>query len=136
MSVFGVLLAIVGVAVVAFLFAQLRARKIRERYVWLWLILLIGMGAITVIPGLATSLANLLGFQLVSNLLLTAAAVVTFLITVSLSAEASRLHMSVRSLSEEAAFLRTELDARDDQQRVAHEDAVDPGERDGTVSDE
>jgi hypothetical protein len=55
-------------------------------------------------------LATFFGFQLASNLVLTAAATVTFLITVSLSAEVSKLQMSVRTLTEEVAFLRAEWD--------------------------
>ncbi len=111
MRAFGILVAVLGASVVVFLFAQLRARRIRERYVWLWLLLLIGIGAVAVIPGLANTLATFFGFQLVSNLILSAAAIVTFLITVSLSAEVSRLQLSIRTLTEEVAFLRAELTA-------------------------
>lgn len=111
MKTFGVLVAAIGASVVVFLFAQLRARRIRERYVWLWLILLIGIGAVATIPGLANTLATFFGFQLVSNLILSAAAIVTFLITVSLSADVSRLQLSIRTLTEEVAFLRAELTA-------------------------
>jgi hypothetical protein len=111
MTIYSILIALVGLGVVAFLFAQVRARRIRERYVWLWLVLLVALGVVALVPGLLDKLALLLGFQLASNLVLTAAATVTFLITVSLSAEVSKLQMSVRTLAEEVAFLRAESTA-------------------------
>lgn len=111
MSVLGIAVGVIGLSVVVFLFGQLRARRIRERYVWLWLILLVGLGALGLVPGLLSRIATLLGFQLVSNLVLAAASLVTFLITVGLSTEVSKLQLSVRTLAEEVAFLRADREA-------------------------
>jgi hypothetical protein len=110
MTIYSIVALLVCLGVVAFLFAQLRSRRIRERYVWLWLLVLVAMGLVALVPGLLDRLATFFGFQLASNLVLTAAATVTFLITVSLSAEVSKLQMSVRTLTEEVAFLRAEWD--------------------------
>lgn len=110
MTYFRAIVVAVVLAVVVYLLAQLRARRIRERYVWLWLILLAGVGVIALFPGLMSQLAVLLGFQISSNLVLTAAAIVTFLVTVILSSAVSDLQMSVRTLTEEIAFLRCEVD--------------------------
>ena len=110
MTYFRVIVVAVALAVVLYLLAQLRARRIRERYVWLWLILLAGVGVVALVPGLMSQLAEVLGFQISSNLVLTAAAIVTFLVTVILSAAVSDLQMSVRTLTEEIAFLRCEVD--------------------------
>ena len=110
MTIYSIVALLVCLGVVAFLFAQLRSRRIRERYGWLWLRVLVAMGLVALVPGLLDRLATFFGFQLASNLVLTAAATVTFLITVSLSAEVSKLQMSVRTLTEEVAFLRAEWD--------------------------
>lgn len=111
MTIYTIVVALVGLGVVVFLFGQLRARRIRERYVWLWLLLLGALGVVALVPGLLDRLATFLGFQLASNLVLTVAATVTFLITVSLSAEVSKLQMSVRTLTEEVAFLNAQREA-------------------------
>jgi len=110
MTYLGVVIGVVALSVVVYLLAQLRARRIRERYVWLWLLLLAGLGTLAIFPALLTSLSTFFGFQVASNLVLTAAAIVTFLVTVSLSGAVSALHMSVRTLTEEIAFLRAEVD--------------------------
>ena len=110
MTYFRVVVVLVALGVVIYLLAQLRARRIRERYVWLWMMLLAGLGVVAIFPGLLSNLAQFFGFQFASNLVLTAAAIVTFLVTVSLSGAVSGLHMSVRTLTEEIAFLRCELD--------------------------
>ncbi|HQZ84378.1 MAG TPA: DUF2304 domain-containing protein [Actinomycetota bacterium] len=114
MTYFRAIVVAVALAVVLYLLAQLRARRIRERYVWLWLILLAGVGVIALFPGLMSQLAMILGFQVSSNLVLTAAAIVTFLVTVILSAAVSALQMSVRTLTEEIAFLRCDVDRLQD----------------------
>jgi hypothetical protein len=123
MTIFRVVVFLVALGVVAYLFAQLRARRIRERYVWLWLLLLIGLGVLVLFPGLTSDIAVFFGFQLSSNLVLTAAATVTFLITVSLSNAVSQLQMSVRTLTEEVAFLRARLDDAD-RAKAAEADAA------------
>lgn len=110
MTWFRIIVVMVAVSVVIYLLAALRSRRIRERYVWLWLLMLAGLGVIALFPGLMSDLAQFLGFQLASNLVLTAAAIVTFLVTVSLSGAVSDLQMSVRTLTEEVAFLRCEVD--------------------------
>lgn len=111
MTYFRVVVVLVALGVVTYLLAQLRARRIRERYVWLWLILLGGLGVVAIFPGLLSGMAQFFGFQVASNLVLAAAAIVTFLVTVSLSGAVSALQMSVRTLTEEIAFLRCELEA-------------------------
>ena len=110
MNLFRISVVLLALAVVLYLLAQLRARRIRERYVWLWLILLLGLVILAVFPDVTTWVARFFGFQLASNLVLTAAAVVTFLVRVRLSTALSSLQMSVRTLTEEIAFLKCELD--------------------------
>lgn len=110
MTGFRLLVVVVALSVIIYLLAMIRARRIRERYVWLWLIMLAGLGVVAIFPGLMSDLAAVLGFQVASNLVLTVAAIVTFLVTVTLSGAVSDLQMSVRTLSEEVAFLWREID--------------------------
>ena len=110
MNAFRLLIVLVALGVTVYLLSMLRARRIRERYIWLWVIMLIGLGVIAVFPGLMSAMAAFFGFQVASNLVLTVAAIVTFLVTVSLSGAVSDLQMSVRTLTEEVAFLRLQVE--------------------------
>lgn len=110
MTSFRVLVVLVALSVAIYLLAMIRARRIRERYVWLWLIMLVGLGVVAAFPGLMSALAGFFGFQVASNLVLTVAATVTFLVTVTLSGAVSALQMSVRTLTEEISFLWAEID--------------------------
>ena len=110
MNTFRLLVVLVALSVAVYLLSMLRARRIRERYIWLWVITLAGLGVIAAFPGLLSTMAEFFGFQLASNLVLTAAAIVTFLVIVSLSGAVSDLQMSVRTLTEEVAFLRLQAE--------------------------
>lgn len=110
MNAFRLLIVLVALGVTVYLLSMLRARRIRERYIWLWVLMLIGLGVVAVFPGLMSAMAAFFGFQVASNLVLTVAAIVTFLVTVSLSGAVSDLQMSVRTLTEEVAFLRLQAD--------------------------
>jgi hypothetical protein len=123
---------LIALSVVAYLLAMLRARRIRERYVWLWAIMMLGLGVLAVFPGVLSDMAEFLGFQVASNLVLTVAAAVTFLVTVSLSGAVSDLQMSVRTLAEEVAFLKLFADQNhpptpDDAETTAPPPAPTPG---------
>lgn len=110
MNTFRLLIVLVALGVAVYLLSMLRARRIRERYIWLWLIMLAGLGVVAAFPGLMSAMAAFFGFQVASNLVLTVAAIVTFLVTVTLSGAVSELQMSVRTLTEEVAFLRLQAE--------------------------
>ena len=135
MNTFRLLTVVVAISVVVYLPAMLRARRIRERYIWLWVILLAGLGVIAAFPGLMSDLAEAFGFQLASNLVLTSAAVVTFLVTVSLSGAVSDLQMSVRTLTEEVAFLRLQAEQNHPPQPTDAQDDPTPDPTVELVSD-
>jgi hypothetical protein len=109
-------LRIVGIAVAVLLTAVVlrlvARRRLDLRYATLWL----GVGIVLVVvaawPGLLEWLAEALGFQVPANLLLTAAFVLMFLISLQLSAELTRVETRMQRLAEELVLLRAQADER------------------------
>ncbi|MDR1294646.1 MAG: DUF2304 domain-containing protein [Bifidobacteriaceae bacterium] len=109
-------LRIVGIVVAALLVAvvlRLVARgRLDLRYATLWL----GVGTVLVVvaawPRLLEWLAEVLGFEVPANLLLTTAFVLLFLISLQLSAELTRVEARMQRLTEELVLLRAEADER------------------------
>ncbi|MDR2895946.1 MAG: DUF2304 domain-containing protein [Propionibacteriaceae bacterium] len=106
MILFLVLAVIIVVAVVLLL----RSRKIAEKYAVLWLV--VGLVAIVLaaFPSLLTSLANLVGVYVPTNLLFALSILLLLGVCMHLSLSVSRLDDRVRRLAEEAAILRQQVD--------------------------
>ncbi len=100
-----------GVAVVILLAAveMLRRRQLREKYAILWLLVGLGALALGVLPSLLDDVAGLLGIADPPNLLSFGAVVFLLGVTAHLSWEASNLEDETRTLAEEVAMLRQDL---------------------------
>lgn len=98
------------VAVVA-LFFLLRGRRIREKYVGLWLAVAVVVIVFGAFPGLAIWLARVVGVHTPVNLLFSGALVVLLVVCIQLSVAISALEERSRTLTEEVALLRYDLDA-------------------------
>lgn len=92
----------------------LRRRRIREKYVGIWLALGSAVIVFAVFPGAAVWLARVLGVQTPANLLFAAAIVVLLAVCVQLSVELSSTEEKVRTLTEEIALLRLHVDQAQD----------------------
>ncbi len=103
----------VALLIALYLFSALRSGKLQEKYVWLWLVLCLGTVVVALIPGLPTAMAKLLGFQLPGNLIVVSALVIMFLVMISMSSAITKMEQEIRTLTEEVAYLRHDVDAGD-----------------------
>lgn len=97
---------------VASMLELVRRRQLKEKYAVLWLVVGLGMLVLGAFPGLLNNVADVVGVKDPPNLLLFAAALLLLLVCVHLSWEASRLEEKTRTLAEEVALLRREMEER------------------------
>jgi hypothetical protein len=95
-----------------FLFEMLRRRHLREKYAVLWGTVALCSLLITIFPGILTWLADAAGVEVPSNLLFFLASLLLLLTSIQHSVELGRLEERTRTLAEETALLRLELEAR------------------------
>lgn len=93
-----------------FLFELLRRRHLREKYAVLWISVAAVALLLTVVPGLLTGLSNLLGVDVPSNLVFFMALLLLLLATIQHSFEVGRLEEKTRTLAEEIALLRLDVE--------------------------
>lgn len=102
--VFGVLTAFV-------MFSLLRSRTLREKYASTWMVVAVAVVVLAAFPGILEWSSDLLGVRTPANLLFFVGALALLIISVQYSVELSRLEARTRTLAEEVAILRAELDA-------------------------
>lgn len=106
----GYLFAVVLLVVVVIaLFALLRGRRIREKYVGLWLGVAIAVIVLGAFPALTFWLARVVGVQTPVNLLFSGALAVLLIVCIQLSVAISALEERNRTVVEEIALLRQEV---------------------------
>lgn len=98
------------VALVAFLVVLLRTRRLREKYAITWIVVGIGMCVFGAFPNAVAGLATLVGVQTPSNLLFAIASIVLLLVCIQLSSEITTLEEETRTLTEEVALLRFDVE--------------------------
>ncbi len=101
---------LLAIAIVALVLEMLRRKKFREKYATLWLF----VGMLTVIlaafPQLLNIASEIVGVQLPSNLLFIMSILLLLGVCLHLSLELSGLEDETRSLAEEVAILRTQIE--------------------------
>lgn len=101
---------LLALAIVALVLEMLRRKKLREKYATLWLF----VGALTVVlaafPQLLSIAAELVGVQLPSNLLFILSILLLLGVCLHLSWELSGLEEETRTLAEEVAILRAQVE--------------------------
>jgi hypothetical protein len=102
--------AIVCVVVVVAMLWMLRTRRIREKYAAVWLLLTLAVVLLGIFPEVAYWLSDLLGVQTPVNLLFSVALVVLAAVCLQLSTEVSSLEEETRTLAEEIALLRADME--------------------------
>lgn len=107
--VYRALPVLAAVVLLAYLFTLLRGRKIKQRYVYLWSILALGVVVLALWPNLALRAADLVGFETAANLLLSVAAFVLLISAMSLSKAVSALEQRQERLVEDIALLEQRL---------------------------
>jgi hypothetical protein len=86
----------------------LRRRRIREKYVALWLIVGLGVIVLGAFPGVPATLAQWVGVQLPVNLVFTVGLFFLLIVCIQLSVAVSSLEERTRTLTEEVALLRAQ----------------------------
>lgn len=105
------LLGILGsILILVVLFELLRRRHLREKYAVIWAFVAFGVLTLTIFPGLLTWTSDLLGIDVPVNLLFFMASMVLMVLTLQHSHELGRLEDKTRTLAEELALVRMELD--------------------------
>ncbi|MFE1665581.1 DUF2304 domain-containing protein [Microbacterium sp. P02] len=117
--VLGIAFAILILVIVIWM---LLARKLREKYAAMWLIIGLAVLLLGIFPQLLLWLTDTLGVQVPANLLFALAITLLLGVALHLSWELSQAEDEIRRVAEEAAISRAEivrLDARiDDLQRA------------------
>jgi hypothetical protein len=110
MSAPTVLGGIGSVLILVVLFEMLRRRHLREKYAVLWALVAVGVLVLTIFPGLLYAASDLVGVDVPANLLFFLASMVLMVLTLQHSYELGRLEDKTRTLAEELALMRLELD--------------------------
>lgn len=98
------------IALVVFLVTLLRTRRLREKYAITWIAVGVGVSVLGAFPGTVEALADLVGVQTPANLLFSLAALVLLTVSIQLSAEITTLEEETRTLVEEVALLRLDVE--------------------------
>ncbi|MCW2868621.1 MAG: hypothetical protein JWR20_2809 [Marmoricola sp.] len=107
-----VLLGLIGsVVIIVVLFEMLRRQTLREKYAVLWFLIAVACLAVAVFPPILFRAADLLGVEVPANLLFFGASMVLMVLTLQHSYELGRLEEKTRTLAEDLAIVRMELDA-------------------------
>ena len=118
-----VLLGLIGsIIIIVVLFEMLRRQTLREKYAVLWFLIAVACLAIAVFPPILFGAANVLGVEVPANLLFFGASMVLMMLTLQHSYELGRLEEKTRTLAEDLAIVRMELDAVRERQDRRDED--------------
>lgn len=88
----------------------MRTRRLREKYAAVWIALTLAVVLVGVFPRISYWLADLVGVQTPANLLFATAIVVLLGVCIQLSTEVSSLEEETRTLAEEVALLRLDVE--------------------------
>ncbi|MCI2958016.1 DUF2304 domain-containing protein [Agromyces atrinae] len=103
---FGIILAAV---ILIFVIWMLLARRLREKYAALWLIIGLAVLVLGLWPQLLLALTDFLGVQVPANLLFSAAIVLLLAVALHHSWELSQAEDEIRRSAEESAIARAEI---------------------------
>lgn len=106
-----VTLGVIGASIVLLvLFEMLRRQRLREKYALIWFVVAIVTVVVALVPRVLLWSADLLGVQVPANLLFFLASMLLLLLSVQFSYEIGRLEERTRTLAEEVALLRLDLE--------------------------
>jgi hypothetical protein len=106
-----VILGVIGsMSILVVLFELLRRRHLREKYALIWAFVAVGVLVLTIFPRLLYAASELVGVNVPANLLFFLASLVLMVLTLHHSYELGRLEDKTRTLAEEIALLRMEVD--------------------------
>lgn len=92
------------------LFEMLRRHRLREKYAIVWFVIAVGVLVVALFPVVLERATSALGLQVPANLLFFVASLVLLILTLQHSYELGRVEERTRTLAEEVALLRLELE--------------------------
>ncbi|MFE4466972.1 DUF2304 domain-containing protein [Oerskovia sp. NPDC056781] len=101
------------VALVVFLVVLLRRRRLREKYAMTWIVVALGVCVLGAFPHLVESVASVVGVETPSNLIFALALMVLLGVCIQLSVEITELEEETRTLAEEIALVRFDVERLD-----------------------
>jgi len=101
---------ILALVIVVLVIEMLRRKKLREKYAALWLVVGLATLVLAAFPQLLALTARMLGVQVPSNLLFAMTILLALGVCLHLSWEISVVEDETRTLAEEAAILRTQIE--------------------------
>lgn len=102
---------LLALAIVALVVEMLRRKKLREKYAVLWLVVGVATLVLAAFPRLLNIVAEFVGVQLPSNLLFTMSILMLLGVCLHLSWEISVVEDETRTLAEEVAILRAQVES-------------------------
>ncbi len=97
-------------ALVVFLVVLLRRRRLREKYALTWIVVALGVCVLGAFPGVIENIARAVGVVTPSNLLFAMALILLLAVCIQLSVEITGLEEETRTLAEELALLRFDVE--------------------------
>lgn len=97
-------------ALVLFLVVLLRRRRLREKYALTWIVVALGVCVLGAFPGVIENIAGAVGVETPSNLLFALALILLLGVCIQLSVEITGLEEETRTLAEELALLRFDVE--------------------------
>jgi len=107
-----VLVIALSAAVIAFIVVLVRSRRLRAKYSVLWFSIGIGLAILAIFPGLLVAVSDLFGIAYPPATFMLLALSFLLVLVLHFSWELSRLEDRTRTLAEEYALLRQELETR------------------------
>ncbi len=107
-----VLVIVLAAAVIAFIVVLVRNRRLRAKYSVLWFSIGLGLAVLAIFPGLLSWVSDLFGIGYPPATFMLLALSFLLVLVLHFSWELSRLEDRTRSLAEDYALLRLELDER------------------------
>jgi hypothetical protein len=107
-----VLVIVLAAAVIAFIVLLVRSRRLRAKYSVLWFSIGLGLAVLAIFPGLLSWVSKRFGIAYPPATFMLLALSFLLVLVLHFSWELSRLEDRTRTLAEEYALLRLELDER------------------------
>jgi hypothetical protein len=106
------ILGLTGSAIILLtLFELMRRHRLREKYALIWFVIAVGILTVAAFPVVLETISDALGLQVPANLLFFVASILIMVLTLHHSSELGRLEERTRTLAEELALLRLEIEA-------------------------
>ena len=107
-----VLVIVLAAAVIAFIVHLVRSRRLRAKYSVLWFSIGLGLAVLAIFPDLLVEVSDLFGISYPPATFMLLALSFLLILVLHFSWELSRLEDRTRSLAEEHALLRQEVEER------------------------